>query len=152
MRNIQLFVILLATLMFSGLSMADNKAVIGTVDTSMRLIGANDSIKVVLLTDPDMPAVHCYMSTAVTGDVEGSLGIASDKSEYDLSCFTDGTVTVSELLPQQAQIAMEQRSAFFKKLRIVRILDREHRRIIYLAYTTWLIDGSPKHAMTSIGY
>lgn len=127
-------------------------AVVGSVDTSFNMLGANDSIKIVRLNDPDIANVHCYMASAIAGGISGSLGIAEDKSEYDLSCYTTGPVSVPDDLPEGAQVAMERRSAFFKKLHIVRFIDREHRRLIYMAYTTWLVDGSPKHSMYSIPY
>jgi CreA protein len=151
MRYIRLLALILISFMVTNIAMADGSTV-GSVDTTYNLLTPNDSIKVVVLDDPDIPNVHCYMSTAVTGGLSGALGVASDKSEYDLSCFSNGAVNVPASLPQQAQIAMEHRSAFFKKLRIVRMIDRENHRLIYLAYTTWFVDGSPKHAMSSVGY
>lgn len=126
--------------------------VVGSVSTSFRMLGSNDSIKVIALNDPDLPSVHCYMSTAVTGGISGDLGLAEDKSEYDISCFVNGPLSVPDSLQQTQEVAMERRSAVFKKLHIVRFIDREQHRLVYMAYTTWLVDGSPKHAMASVGY
>lgn len=142
----------LLLLVFVRTADAASGPVVGSVDTSFRMMGSNDSIKVIALNDPDLPNVHCYMSTAVTGGISGSLGLAEDKSEYDLSCFISGAVTVSDSLAQTQEVAMERRSAVFKKLHIVRFIDREQHRLVYMAYTTWLVDGSPKHAMASVGY
>ena len=42
------------------------------------------------------------------------------------------------------------RSVLFKRLQVVRFLDRTRRTLVYLAYSDKLIDGSPKNAISAV--
>jgi CreA protein len=41
-------------------------------------------------------------------------------------------------------------SLLFKRLRIVRMVDRERNTLVYLTYSDRLIDGSPQNAVTAV--
>ncbi len=42
------------------------------------------------------------------------------------------------------------RSVLFKKLQVMRFLDRARNTLVYLAYSDKLIDGSPKNAISAV--
>ena len=53
-------------------------------------------------------------------------------------------------LPDQEEVFNERLSILFKKLRIVRIVDRKRNALVYLTYSDRLIDGSPKNSITAV--
>ena len=44
----------------------------------------------------------------------------------------------------------ERLSILFKKLRIVRMVDKKRNTLVYLTYSDRLIDGSPKNSITAV--
>ena len=42
------------------------------------------------------------------------------------------------------------RSALFKRLQVIRFLDRKRNTLIYLVYSDKMIDGSPKNAISAV--
>ncbi len=42
------------------------------------------------------------------------------------------------------------RSVLFKRLQVVRFLDKKRNSLVYLAYSDKLIDGSPKNAISAV--
>ena len=41
-------------------------------------------------------------------------------------------------------------SVLFKKLQVIRFLDRRRNTVVYLVFSDKLIDGSPKNAVTAV--
>ncbi len=44
----------------------------------------------------------------------------------------------------------ERISAVFKRLRVVRMVDRKRNVLVYLTYSDKLIDGSPQNSVTAV--
>jgi CreA protein len=78
--------------------------------------------------DPKVAGVTCYVSRAKTGGIKGALGVAEDKSEASIACRQVGPVSVKQPLPQQEEVFSERMSLLFKRLRIVRMVDRSATR------------------------
>ena len=123
---------------------------IGSVSTVFKLIGANDKIVVEAYDDPKVKGVACYVSRAKTGGVKGSLGLAEDKSEASIACRQVGPISFAQPLSEQEEVFSERISLVFKKLRIVRMVDRKRNALVYLTYSDRLIEGSPQNAVTAV--
>ena len=138
---------LAATLAYAGSLHAEQ---IGAVDTAFQWIGPDHKIVVEAYDDPQVQGVTCYVSRAKTGGIKGALGLAEDKAEASIACRQVGPISFSKPLPQQDEVFNERLSILFKKLRIVRIVDKQRNALIYLTYSDKLIDGSPQNAVTAV--
>ena len=123
---------------------------IGDVNTAFQWIGPDHKIVVEAYDDPKVVGVTCYVSRAKTGGVKGALGLAVDKSEASIACRQVGPVSVKQPLPQQEEVFNERLSLLFKRLRIVRMVDRPRNTLVYLTYSDRLVDGSPQNAVTAV--
>ena len=123
---------------------------IGSVDTVFKLIGPDHKIVVDAYDDPKVAGVACYVSRAKTGGLKGALGIAEDKSEASIACRQVGPISVREPLPQQEEVFNERLSIVFKRLRIVRMVDKARNTLVYLTYSDKLIEGSPQNSVTAV--
>ena len=123
---------------------------IGDVNTAFQWIGPDHKIVVDAYDDPKVAGITCYVSRAKTGGIKGALGIAEDKAEASIACRQVGPVSVRQPLPRQEEVFSERMSLLFKRLRIVRMVDRERNTLVYLTYSDRLVDGSPKNAVTAV--
>jgi CreA protein len=123
---------------------------IGDVNTAFQWIGPDHKIVVDAYDDPKVAGVTCYVSHAKTGGIKGALGIAEDKSDASIACRQVGPVSVKQPLPQQEEVFSERLSVLFKRLRIVRMVDRTRNTLVYLTYSDRLVDGSPQNAVTAV--
>ena len=124
---------------------------IGEVDTAFKLIGPDHKIVVEAFDDPRVAGVTCYVSRAKTGGIKGAVGLAEDKAEASIACRQVGPIRFEgKPLPQQEEVFSERQSILFKKLRIVRMVDKARNALVYLTYSDRLIDGSPKNAITAV--
>jgi len=123
---------------------------IGDVNTAFQWIGPDHKIVVEAYDDPKVAGVTCYVSRAKTGGIKGALGVAEDKSEASIACRQVGPVSVARPLPQQEEVFSERISLVFKRLRIVRMVDRQRNTLVYLTYSDRLIDGSPQNSVTAV--
>ena len=123
---------------------------IGDVNTAFQWIGPDHKIVVDAYDDPKVLGVTCYVSRAKTGGIKGALGVAEDKAEASIACRQVGPVTIKQPLPQQEEVFNERMSLVFKRLRIVRMVDRARNTLVYLTYSDRLVDGSPKNAVTAV--
>ena len=124
---------------------------IGEVSTAFILIGANHKVIVEAYDDPKVNGVACYVSRAKTGGVMGAIGLAEDKAEASIACRQVGPISFTEKsLDAQEEMFNERISAVFKRLRVVRMVDRKRNVLVYLTYSDRLIDGSPQNSVTAV--
>lgn len=123
---------------------------IGEVDTAFQLIGPDHKVIVEAYDDPRVRGVTCYVSRAKTGGIKGGLGLAEDRAEASIACRQVGPIAFAAPLPQQEEVFSERMSLIFKKLRIVRIVDKGRNALIYLTYSERLIEGSPQNSVTAV--
>ena len=124
---------------------------IGAVDTVFKLIGPDHKIVVDAYDDPKVLGVTCYVSRAKTGGISGALGLAEDKSEASIACRQVGPISFTgKTLDAQEEMFSERISAVFKRLRVVRMVDRKRNVLVYLTYSDKLIDGSPQNSVTAV--
>ena len=150
----KLFVFLLLPLLaFAGLMLFRTHASaqqIGEVSTVFKLLSPNDKIVVDAYDDPKVAGVTCYVSRAKTGGYKGALGLAEDKSEASIACRQTGPITFAKPLEAQEEVLSERISLVFKKLRVVRMVDKPRNTLVYLTYSDRLIEGSPQNSVTAV--
>ena len=123
---------------------------VGAVDTVFKWIGPDHKIVVEAYDDPRVKGVTCYVSRAKTGGISGALGLAEDRAEASIACRQVGPISFAAPLAQQEEVFSERMSILFKKLRIVRMVDKSRNALVYLTYSDRLIEGSPMNAVTAV--
>jgi CreA protein len=123
---------------------------IGEVDTAFKLIGPDHKIVVDAYDDPKVSGVTCYVSRAKTGGIKGAIGIAEDKAEASIACRQIGPIVFTSPIADREEVLTERQSILFKRLRVVRMVDRARNALVYLTYSDRLIDGSPKNSVTVV--
>ncbi|MDO8889207.1 MAG: CreA family protein [Hydrogenophaga sp.] len=124
---------------------------IGEVDTVFKLFGPDHKIVVEAFDDPKVKGVTCYVSRAKTGGIKGGLGLAEDKSDASIECKQVGAVSfMGDPLRQQEVVFTERTSLVFKKLQVVRMVDKARNTLVYLSYSDRVIEGSPDNSITAV--
>ncbi len=134
----------------ASLAAAARAEPIGEVDTVFKLIGPDHKIVVDAFDDPGVAGVTCYVSRAKTGGLKGAIGLAEDKAEAAIACRQVGPIAFAKPLPQQEEIFNERLSILFKKLRVVRMVDKKRNALVYLTYSDRVIEGSPQNSVTAV--
>ena len=122
----------------------------GEVDTVFKFIGPDHKIVVEAYDDPRVQGVTCYVSRAKTGGISGALGLAEDKAEASIACRQVGPISFPAPLKAQEEIFSERMSILFKKLRVVRMVDRSRNTLVYLTYSERVVEGSPQNSVTAV--
>jgi CreA protein len=123
---------------------------IGEVDTVFKLLSPNHKIVVDAHDDPKVSGVTCYVSRAKTGGFKGAVGLAEDKSEASIACHQVGPISFLKPLALQEEVFSERISLVFKKIRIVRMVDKTRNALVYLTYSDRVIEGSPQNSVTAV--
>ena len=141
------FAFILVATALSGVAVAEK---IGEVDTVFKLIGPDHKIVVDAYDDPKVAGVTCFVSRAKTGGITGAMGLAEDKSEASIACRQVGPISFTSPLREQEEIFNERLSILFKRLRVVRMVDKKRNTLVYLTYSDRVIEGSPKNSITAV--
>lgn len=142
---------LLLALPLLGLAGVAAAEPIGEVDTVFKLIGPDHKIVVDAYDDPKVSGITCYVSRAKTGGISGALGLAEDKSEASIACRQVGPISfVGKPLELREEMFNERISLVFKRLRVVRMVDRKRNALVYLTYSDRVIEGSPQNSVTAV--
>ena len=149
MKTIRLAALALLTLFGLGVTGAAAEEV-GCITTAWQLIGANHKICVDAFDDPRVPGVACHLSQARTGGLAGSFGLATDPSKFSIACRQIGPITVPPALPENEIVFNENTSILFKETRVIRMVDKKRFTLVYLVYSTKLIDGSPMNSISTV--
>lgn len=123
---------------------------IGDVNTAFKFLGPDHKIVVDAYDDPKVRGVTCYVSRAKTGGLKGMVGLAEDKAEASIACRPVGPIAFTRPLPKEEEVFSESLSPLFKKLRIVRMVDKTRNTLVYLTYSDKLVDGSPQNSVTAV--
>lgn len=139
--------VLLALLMVFSRADAEQ---IGEVDTVFKLLGPDHKIVVDAHDDPKVKGVTCYVSRAKTGGIKGAMGLAEDKAEASIACHQVGPISFVKPLAAQEEVFSERISLVFKKIRIVRMVDKSRNALVYLTYSDRIIEGSPQNSVATV--
>jgi CreA protein len=117
-------------------------------DVSLGFFTTKD-IKMQSFQDPLIPGVTCHIS-----HVKADLDFA-DPSDMGISCRQTGEITPEMIAnidrsKSGETIFTQSKSVMFKTLKIRRIFDADSQTLLYLSYSTKEIEGSHKHALTSV--
>lgn len=128
---------------------------IGHVNTAITNLGLTRSHRVVVerFDDPEVRNVSCWISQARAGGLSGMLGVAEDPARFAIACAATGPVEVrpgAERGPRGELVFETSTSLFFKETRVQRFLDEERGAVVYLAWSTRLVDGSPFNAVAVV--
>lgn len=138
----------IAATLFASAASAE---VVGSVDTTFRLLGANDKVVIERFDDPKVENASCYVSYAQTGGVSGSLGLAEDPSRFSIACRATGPIRLLDTVEAEfEEVFSRDTSILFKEMRVSRMLDEDKNVLVYLVWSTKLIDGSPFNSVTAI--
>jgi CreA protein len=147
---------ILATLLMLPLPVqAQETREIGHVNTAITNLGLTRSHRVVVerFDDPEVRNVSCWISQARTGGLSGMLGVAEDPARFALNCAATGAVEIQPGARRgdRGEVVFESNtSLFFKETRVHRFIDEERNTVVYLAWSTRLIDGSPYNAVAVV--
>jgi len=143
--------ILLAALFGSALGALTAQAEeIGSVDTVFKWLGPDSKIVIEAFDDPKIDGVTCYVSRSKTGGIKGGLGLAEDTSDASIACRQVGPIAVKDKLKDGEEVFTERRSLLFKKMQVVRFLDKARNTLVYLVYSDRVIEGSPKNSVSAV--
>jgi CreA protein len=140
-------------LFYQTTSFAGPKAVqIGEVDCIKRIMQGNDKIKVIRVDDPENPFVSIYF----TNIDSGKWMAMADPSNTSIAARLTGDIPVDENgkriinTSTNTNIASLSQSIGTKIMKIARFYDVQKDTLVYLVYTTKLLDGSLKHSMSVV--
>ncbi|MGL5947992.1 MAG: CreA family protein [Aeromonas sp.] len=131
-------------------AVAEQGEQVGAVSTAFKLLGANHKIVIEAFDDPRIAGVACYLARPKTGGVKGSLGLAEDPSHASLSCHQVGPIKLPEKLKAGEEVFDVSTSLVFKEQKVVRFFDAKRQALVYLTYSTKLVDGSYKSAVSAV--
>lgn len=138
---------LLLWLVLPGAAMAE---IIGSVDTVFKLMGPDDKIVIEAMDDPKVEGVACHLSRSKKGGLTGAVGLAEDTSDASIACRQVGPIRFKEDLKDGESVFSQKTSILFKKMQVVRFLDKKRNTLIYLVYSDRLVDGSPKNSISTV--
>jgi CreA protein len=78
------------------------------------------------------------------------VGLTEDPSRFSIACRQTGPITLPARLPAQENVFSEKTSAFFKNTKVIRMFDRKHNTLVYLAISKRVIEGSPDNAISTV--
>ena len=146
----------LAAVMLTALpAAAQETKEIGHVNTALTNLGLTRSHRVVVerFEDPKVRGVSCWISQARTGGLSGMVGLAEDPARFGLTCAATGPVQVGAEArrgERGERVYESDTSLFFKETRVHRFIDEERNAVVYLAWSTRLVEGSPHNAVAVV--
>ncbi len=126
---------------------------VGEVSTTFRVVGPNDKVVIDRFDDPKVENASCYVSRAETGGLSGWVGLAEDPSRFSIACRATGPVRITGDIERGKNgevVFSEDTSVLFKEMRVSRFYDQDKNVLVYLVWSTKLIDGSPYNSVTAI--
>ena len=147
----RLFAALILALAATAPALAQER--VGEVSTTFRMVGPNDKVVIDRFDDPKVENASCYVSRAETGGLSGWVGLAEDPSRYSIACRATGPVKITGEINRSKKgevVFSEDTSILFKEMRVSRFYDADKNVLVYLVWSTKLIDGSPYNSVTAI--
>ena len=83
----------------------------------------------------------------------GWVGLAEDPSRFSIACRATGPVKITGEIERGKKgevVFSEDTSILFKEMRVSRFFDADKNVLVYLVWSTKLIDGSPYNSVTAI--
>ena len=145
--------VVLSLSLFLTTSFAGTPAVqIGEVVCIKRLVQGNDIIKIIRVQDPENPFVSIFFTTIDSG----KLLAFADPSNASITARLTGEIPVTTKGKRiinktpNMDIAHIRKSIGSKITKIARFYDEKMDTLVYLIYTTKILDGSLKHSISAV--
>jgi CreA protein len=126
---------------------------IGEVSTTVRWFSPNDKVVIDRFDDPKVENASCYVSRADTGGWMGAMDLVEDPSRMAIACRATGPLKITGKIEEgrKGEVVFDERASFlFKEIRVSRFYDGEKKVLVYLVWSTKLINGSPYNSVTAI--
>lgn len=133
----------LVFLCFISISFAGGSRKIAEI--SLKGLMFKDKINVLVFQDPDMPFISIYLTHIKAGS---PLALA-DPSNNSIATRLTGKLGKIIKKSNPAVINLK-KSIGWKTLKIARFYDSVNKTLIYVTYSTKIIDGSLKHSMSVV--
>ena len=118
--------------------------------TVFKLLTPDHKLATYGVDDPLVEGVACHFTVPEKGGVSGMLGVAEEVSDISLACQQIGPIAIKGKFEQGDVMMQESRSIFFKEMQIVRGCDVRRNVLVYMVYSDYLIEGSPKNSTSSV--
>ncbi len=141
---------LLVTLLSAVPAAGQEPDLIFKKSTVFKLLTPDHKLATYGIDDPVVEGVACHFTVPEKGGVSGMLGVAEEVSDISLACRQIGPINITEKFEQGDVVFRESRSIFFKKMQIVRGCDVKRNVLVYMVYSDYLIEGSPKNSTSSV--
>lgn len=113
-----------------------------------------NEIRIDALADPRIENVVCHMAYFERGVLDRARqgNWFEDPSNTSISCQRTGPLDLTNVPTSRAgeEIFNQRQSLFFKKTALRRILDLDHRSLLYVSHSREVIEGSAKMSISSI--
>lgn len=113
-----------------------------------------NAIKIEALPDPAIPSVICHVAYFERSffDRARQGNWFEDPSNTSVSCQRTGPIDLKGVSLDKSgeEIFSQRQSLFFKRTALRRILDLDHRTILYVSHSREVIEGSAKMSMSSV--
>ena len=140
----------LALFLLAAPAAAQEPDLIFKKSTVFKLLTPDHKLATYGIDDPVVEGVACHFTVPEKGGVSGMLGVAEEVSDISLACRQIGPIAFKEKFGQGDVVFRESRSIFFKKMQIVRGCDAKRNVLVYMVYSDYLIEGSPKNSTSSV--
>jgi CreA protein len=140
-------------LLVAGSSQAADPKRVGEVSTTVRWFSPNDKVVIDRFDDPKVENASCYVSRADTGGWLGAMDLVEDPSRMAIACRATGPLKIVGKIEEgrKGEVVFDERASFlFKEIRVSRFYDGEKKVLVYLVWSTKLINGSPYNSVTAI--
>ena len=142
--------VLLCMLFLAAPASAQEPDLIFKKSTVFKLLTPDHKLATYGIDDPLVEGVACHFTLPEKGGVSGMFGVAEEVSDISLSCRQIGPIAFKGKFGQGDVVFRESRSIFFKKMQIVRGCDAKRNVLVYMVYSDYLIEGSPKNSTSSV--
>ena len=144
-----IFLLLVAT---SFAETAKTATLIGDVPCVKRLMQGDDIIRIIRVDDPENPFISVYFTTIKSGQIFAM----ADPSNTSIAARLTGKIPIDSNgnrvvnTTTNLNIASISKSIGSKVMNIARFYDQNKDTLVYLVYTTKLLDGSLKHNLSVV--
>lgn len=118
--------------------------------TVFKLLTPDHKLATYAVDDPLVDGVACHFTVPEKGGVAGAFGLAEEVSDISLACRQVGPIAIKEKFGQGDVMMRQSRSIFFKRMQIVRGCDVKRNVLVYMVYSDYLVEGSPKNSTSSV--
>ena len=149
MKHTPALVVLLAA---ASVSCSPKAESIGEVDTVFKLIGPDHKIVVDAYDDPKVQRRDLLRLAGQDRRHQGRArpGRGQGRGLDRLPPGRTDLLPGGKPLETQEEMFNERISLIFKKLRVVRMVDRKRNTLVYLTYSDRVIEGSPQNSVTAV--